>query len=242
MPTKILVVDDEPSIGELIKAVLATEGIQVEVLTSSEEARARLAAEKFDGVFLDVRMPPPDGIELARLIRAGGINRTTPVVMITGETDLTVQQKSFSAGANFFLFKPLDRHRLLRVVRTTHAPVQREKRRFERIAVARSVSVALKSQVVDGLTIDISLSGLQMQGSDSFPEGSEVAVELNAGRGGPVRALGRVVRVLDANRMGIEFLKVDPRDVSRFQQFLLPLILKQLGEEEKPQEKKGPVK
>lgn len=234
MTTRVLIVDDEPAIAELLQAILTGAGLKPEVQTDSRAAAALLAKEKFDIVFLDVRMPSPDGIELARQMRAGGFNQNTPLVMITGEADLALQKKAFEAGANFFVFKPIDRQRVLRVVRTTQAMVQHEKRRFQRVAVARKVSVAAGQKTLEGTTLDLSLGGLLVETPGTFPQDSTVAVFLHVGTGGPVRARGQVARVLGENRMGIHFLKIEAVDSERLQEFLLPIILKQLDEEPKP--------
>jgi len=53
-------------------------------------------------------MPAPDGIALARQVRASALNRTTPIAMITGESDRQLITKVFEAGATFVLFKPID--------------------------------------------------------------------------------------------------------------------------------------
>ena len=75
-------------------------------LTSSSEAAERMKREKYHAVFLDMRMPAPDGAELARQIRASRVNASTVIVMITGEQDRTVMGRAFEAGVEFFLFKP----------------------------------------------------------------------------------------------------------------------------------------
>jgi CheY-like chemotaxis protein len=109
VPSRILVVDDDPTVCELIQEVLAAAEMESFALTDSKEAATRIAQERFDAIFLDVRMPPPDGIELSRQIRASGLNRTTPIVVITGEEDNAVLKRAFEAGASFLLFKPIDR-------------------------------------------------------------------------------------------------------------------------------------
>ncbi len=132
MPAKVLVVDDDPITCELIEEVLGSVGIDAHALTDSNPAAACLEEEKFDAVFLDVRMPPPDGIELARRMRASGINQKTLIVMITGEQDRAFLTRAFELGANFVLFKPVDRHGLLRLIRATQGSIERERRRFSR--------------------------------------------------------------------------------------------------------------
>ncbi|MGH9574215.1 MAG: response regulator, partial [Candidatus Acidiferrales bacterium] len=74
MPNRILVVDDDPTVCELVQEVLNSAGMESCALTNSKRAATHLAQEKFGAVFLDVRMPPPDGIELTRQIRASGLN------------------------------------------------------------------------------------------------------------------------------------------------------------------------
>ncbi len=231
MNTRALIVDDEPAIAELIQAVLQTAGLQAHVETNSRTAGELLAKEKFDVIFLDVHMPQPDGIALARQARSGGFNRSTPLVMITGLDDLTLQKRSFEAGANFFLFKPIDRQRVLRVVRSTQAAVQHERRRFQRVAVSCKVSLAAGEKTIEGKTLDVSLGGLQAEANGVFPKGTVVAVFLHLGTGAPLRARGTVMRATGEKQMGIQFGKMDAVDSERLQEFLLPHILKQLDGE-----------
>ena len=65
VPARVLVVDDDALTCELIGEILCSAGMEAASLTDSTEAAARLRTDKFDAIFLDVRMPPPDGIELA---------------------------------------------------------------------------------------------------------------------------------------------------------------------------------
>jgi CheY-like chemotaxis protein len=233
MPTPTirgLIIDDDPEMAELLQVVLAPAGVQAEAMTDSRAAAERLTREKFDVVFLDVRMPEPDGLEVARRMRAAGFNQKTPLVMVTGESDLALQRRAFEAGANFFLFKPIERQRVLRVVRATQAFVQHEKRRFQRVPVVAKVSIAAGSETLDGTTLDLSLGGLLAALPSPPPEAADVAVFLHLPRGGPLRARGKVVRVLPEGRVGIQFREMARADSERLQEFLLPLILKQLDE------------
>ena len=231
MTTRVLIVDDEPAVAEMVQAFLQAAGLQAEILTDSRQAAERLLKEKFDVVFLDVRMPAPDGIELARGMRAAGFNRSTPLVMLTGASDLDLQKQAFQAGANFFLFKPVDRQRLLRVIRATRASVQHEKRRFQRVRVSSKVSFATHKGTIEGTTVDISLGGLQARTKGVFPMDTKVAVFLDVAAGAPVRAQGQVVRVVEDNGMGIQFREISAADSERLQEFLLPWILKGLEDE-----------
>jgi len=224
--TRVMVVDDESAVAELIQALLQGAGLDPTVMTNSREAGDRLLKEKFDVVFMDVHMPKPDGIELARLMRAGGFNQSTPLVMLTGADDLALQRKAFEAGANFFLFKPIDRARLLRVVRTTQGSVLQEKRRFQRVTVNCKVSLATQQAKLDATTLDISLGGFQARAKEVFPLRTSVAVFLDLGHGAPLKGKGRVVRVIENHTMGIQLSELSAADSERLQEFLLPHILK----------------
>ncbi len=110
MPAHVLVVDDDPLTCELIREILCSAGMEAASLTDSTEAASRLRTEKFHAIFLDVRMPPPDGIELARQVRASRVNASTIIVMITKEEDRTVMKRAFEVGVEFLLFWPVERN------------------------------------------------------------------------------------------------------------------------------------
>lgn len=228
--TRILVVDDEVALCELIEAVLTGAGMAVHTLTDSQRAVERLLKEKYDAVFLDVWMPSPDGFEVAQQMRAGGFNQKTPLVMITGDADPGVLKRGFEAGANYFLFKPVDRRGLLRLVRATQGSVQHEKRRFQRVGVRCAVVVQSGSERISGHTSDLSLNGLLVEADRSFEANAGVDVEIKLPAGPPVRAKGRVVRKMD-KRMGILLDNIQSSESARLQEFLLPMILAEIEKE-----------
>jgi len=87
---QVLVVDDHAPSSELISEILRSAGFEAISLTSSAEAAERLTKEKYHAVFLDMPMPPPDGLELARQVRSSRINASTVIIMITGEQERTL--------------------------------------------------------------------------------------------------------------------------------------------------------
>ena len=72
MPQSALVVDDDLATCELIQTILHSADMKALISTDSGQAAELLRNQKFDAVFLDVNMPPPDGLELTRLMRASG--------------------------------------------------------------------------------------------------------------------------------------------------------------------------
>lgn len=226
MPSKVLVVDDDPVVCELIQEVLTSAELEAHSMTDSAQAAARLREEKFDAVFFDLRMPPPDGIELARQMRTSGINQATPIVMITGDEDRNAMTRAFQAGATFFLSKPVDRPRLLRLIRATEGFMQREKRRFQRVKVSCKVSLESGQEKVIGSTLDLSLNGMLVHARRAFPIGSSVQACLELTPKTPqVRMAARVVRLVGDDCMGLQLADADVAGSKRLQEFLLPLIL-----------------
>ena len=225
MQTKVLVVDDDLALCEFIQEVLTSEKLHVHVLTDSAQAAARVKMEKFDAAFLDIRMPSPDGIELARQIRSSGLNKTIPLVMITGEQDHDVMSRAFAVGVNLFLFKPVDRTRLLRLLNAAHNFIDYEKRRFARVKVCKGVSIESGDRRISGTTLDLSLEGMCVRASNLLPAGSAVRASLELTPGAPaLRVTARVVRICGDDCMGLQIEDAKSEQCKGLQEFLLPLI------------------
>jgi CheY-like chemotaxis protein len=169
LPARILVVDDDPPTCELICEILRSAGMEADSVTSSTEAAGRLTREKYYAVFLDMRMPPPDGVALARLVRASRVNASTVIVMITGEEERTLMKRAFDAGVEFFLFKPVERNKLLKLIRVAEGSIERERRRFTRVRLRCRVSMESDKDRLEGTTVDISLGGLLVKSHRVFP-------------------------------------------------------------------------
>ena len=82
---KILVVDDEEDILELVRYNLAREGYMVSCATSGEEALKASLSEPVDLIILDLMLPGIDGLEVARRLRENSATRETPIVMLTAK-------------------------------------------------------------------------------------------------------------------------------------------------------------
>ena len=106
MPGRVLVVDDEPSMCEMIETDLRTRGFQVKWKSTSGEAVQLLKEEQFDVVLTDLRMPEISGVELCERIvenRPG-----TPVVVMTAFGSLESAVAAIRAGAHDFVTKPIE--------------------------------------------------------------------------------------------------------------------------------------
>jgi len=212
LSARVLVVDDDPLTGELICEILRSAGMDASFLASSAEAAVLLKREKYHAVFLDMRMPAPDGAELARQVRASRVNASTVLVMITGEQDRTVMGRAFEAGVEFFLFKPIERTKLLKLIRATESSIERERRRFTRVRLRCGALLESGNDRLEGTTLDLSLGGALVQSHRAFPSGTPVTIslELEAGKS-PLRSGGRVIRTVGTDCMAFSLKTSAPR-------------------------------
>jgi len=232
MKMRIYLVDDEPAVCSVVQRLLAGAGIDTITESNSSRAAARIPKEKFDAVFLDVRMPAPDGLELARIQRAGGFNMHTPIVMISGDNDPKVLRKGYEAGGNFFLFKPFDRRGLLRIVRASQEYIQREKRRFQRVPVSLPITIKTKDEKIDAMTVDMSLNGLLAQSPRVVPDGAAVELSLILpDTKVAIKIKAKILRMTGKDRLAILFQGMEQEDSDALHQFMLPLILAEMSQE-----------
>jgi two-component system nitrogen regulation response regulator NtrX len=114
---RILVVDDEADIRELVQEILSEEGYVVEGAANAAEARASCARQAPDLVLLDIWMPDTDGISLLREWQTTQA-LTAPVVMMSGHGTVETAVEATRLGAVDYVEKPLSLAKLLRTVRT----------------------------------------------------------------------------------------------------------------------------
>ena len=225
MQRRGLIVDDEPLVCQMIGKVLNSAGMEALTLTRSTEAPEILGEGKFDVVFLDLHMPSPDGIELARQMRNSRFNRTTPIILISDDQRPSALSVGFAAGASFFLYKPIDKDRLLKLVRATQGAMEHERRRTRRVPIQSKVRLKLGEEEFEGETVDVSMSGLLVRAPRIAPLGSSLRMSLHLSqRMRPIVAAGSVVRIVGGNQMGIQLDQLNFRDSDRLQEFLLHSI------------------
>jgi CheY-like chemotaxis protein len=106
MGLKILLVDDEPDIIEVIQDRLEAYGFTVITAGTGLEALKKLSVEKFDGVFMDVKMPEMGGIEALEEIRKRG--EKIPVIIITSSSSREAAIEALAKGASEYLLKPFE--------------------------------------------------------------------------------------------------------------------------------------
>ena len=113
---KILVVDDEPEITEIVEAFLTEYGYKVAVENSPQRAVAQAKAFKPDVILLDIMMPGVDGYSICEELKRDPEFGATPVIFLTGKDRNDDMGRSFRSGGDMFIKKPFSCERLLEIV------------------------------------------------------------------------------------------------------------------------------
>jgi len=103
---KILVIDDEPDIGWLFSKILSEEGYKVFISLNGEEGISKIKKEKPDLVFLDLKLPGMDGIEILKEIRT--VDKDILVIVLTAYETVTTAVEAMKLGAYDYLSKPVN--------------------------------------------------------------------------------------------------------------------------------------
>lgn len=106
MPARVLVVEDEDALSELIEYNLRKEGFEVRLSADGEDALLAIKEDKPDIVLLDWMLPGVSGIEICRLIRARPDTRDVPVIMLTARSAEEDRIRGLNTGADDYLSKP----------------------------------------------------------------------------------------------------------------------------------------
>jgi two-component system response regulator MprA len=130
---RVLVVDDEPSVREVLERILKVEGFDVATAADGSEAVRSQAVAPADAVLLDVLMPGIDGLEVCRRMRDTGDR--TPVLMLTAREGVGDRVAGLEAGADDYLPKPFALEELLArlkaLLRRSDWDAERRRLRFE---------------------------------------------------------------------------------------------------------------
>ena len=101
---RILVVDDEEDLREILRFDLEAEGFAVQTAARASEAEQLLACDRFDLILLDVMMERTSGFELAATLRQSGVQ--TPIIFLTALATNDAQLQGFANGADDYITKP----------------------------------------------------------------------------------------------------------------------------------------
>ncbi len=168
-PRTVLLIEDEESIGNLVRTYFERDEFAVVWLRSGEEALLELAGRKIDLVVLDIGLPGIDGFEVCRRVRS---RSQVPILMLTARDEEPDRIAGFELGADDYVLKPFSPREL---VARANAILRRgrqaayqdvlhlgnvELRRSERVALADEQEVKLTNKEFDLLAVMIENAGL----------------------------------------------------------------------------------
>ena len=115
---KLLLVEDDPNLGSLLKDYLDAKGHQCVLRTNGEDGYSSFVNESFEFVILDVMMPAKDGFTLAKDIR--GIDQKVPILFLTAKSHSEDKLKGFEIGADDYITKPFSMEELMARISAIH--------------------------------------------------------------------------------------------------------------------------
>ncbi|HET7478428.1 MAG TPA: response regulator transcription factor [Rubrobacteraceae bacterium] len=157
---RVLVVEDDAAVRDVVGHALGREGMEIEAVASGEEAMERFSsASPFDVVILDIMLPEMDGISVCQELRKGGSpSANAPVIMLTARDDETSVVVGLEVGADDYVTKPFRPRELVSRVRA-----HLRRRRLD------SASVPAERSTLEFPNLKIDLFGRQV-----FVRGDEV--------------------------------------------------------------------
>ena len=117
MAIKILIVDDDPDIRDVLKITLSEENYEILEAGDGEEALKIINNNQPDLILLDYKIPKVDGREVCRRIKKDLLLRHLPIIMVTGKGDISDKVDGIDAGADDYVVKPFEPKELLARIR-----------------------------------------------------------------------------------------------------------------------------
>ena len=114
---RILVVDDDTRLTQLLQLVFESRGFGVTIAYNGEQALESLENELPEAILLDLMMPGMSGLEVCKHIRSNPRTSNIPVIVITAKYDTQTRQEMMDAGANEYLVKPFRPSELIKITR-----------------------------------------------------------------------------------------------------------------------------
>src|SRR5678816_3388942 len=113
-PSRMLVIDDEPSVTDALRMILTELGHHVDAARSGAEAKELLKGSAYDLVFTDLRLPDASGIDLLTIIK--GDTPHTEVIVMTAHGSLDVTIEAIKRGAFYYIEKPFPPHQVTALI------------------------------------------------------------------------------------------------------------------------------
>ena len=152
MAAKILIVEDEPAVLEMISFVLEQAGFETQRAANSEEARRQLSSNPPDMILMDWMLPGMSGIELTRILKSDPVTRDIPIILLTARGEEDDKVRGLGSGAEDYVLKPFSPRELIARIKV----------------ILRRITPHVFEEVVeaDGLQLDPSSRRAQVNGKE----------------------------------------------------------------------------
>ena len=223
---KILVIDDAPSILDLLKIVLRRKGHEVVLADKGRTGLDLFRQERPNVTILDFMLPDIGGLDVLKEIRT--LDPNTPVIIHTGFATEEREQQARELGVTEFLKKGFSLHTLGATLERVLNPSSDERRKFSRFWVQFPISF-LKDGVMigDGTGYDLSAGGCTVESQAPVRKGDYVALQLylpdHQEPTAPVMVEVAVVRWAIQQKFGLEFISLPSGDQQRLRQYVTTL-------------------
>src|SRR2546428_309872 len=155
MPTRILVVEDDQDIAQLVARYLEKAGFAPEVVSSGRDALTAIAAQAPDLIVLDLMLPQVDGLDVCRAVRGREATAAIPIIMLTARAEESDRIVGLELGADDYLAKPFSPNELVARARALL-------RRAQRHTPAKGAQVIYGSIVLDPDTHMVASNGVSI--------------------------------------------------------------------------------
>lgn len=222
MSLKIIIVDEEQTSTTLVRTIAAPLGHVVLSFADGRAAAQRAETHRFDVAFVGAPTGEMNGCEVARAIRDSEANHQSLIVMLSPADTIENMQKSFSAGADLVIAKPLTAPRVRAMLAGIASPGWRNRRQAVRLPLFTDVVCMRDGQEFSLRTLNISSSGLLLQGALNAEVGQEIQLDFKIAEvNASLKVLGRVVRTQEPDRVAMEFLSLAPEDKNAIQLYVM---------------------
>jgi two-component system alkaline phosphatase synthesis response regulator PhoP len=127
MPKKILIIEDEKDILELLQLYLKREGYDVHIARDGEAGLRKASRERYDLILLDLMLPQVDGLEICRNLRSHPQTSQVPIIMITAKTEESDRIVGLEMGADDYITKPFSPREVLARVKAIFRRLEKPK-------------------------------------------------------------------------------------------------------------------
>jgi len=127
MPKKILVIEDEKDIQELLQLYLKRDGYDVHIAKDGETGLRRASQERYDLILLDLMLPQLDGLEVCRTLRSRPQTADIPIIMITAKAEESDRIVGLEIGADDYITKPFSPREVLARVKALFRRMEKPK-------------------------------------------------------------------------------------------------------------------